>query len=87
MADNKLDAKKADAKKSEAKKVDAKKSAKKSKKPNVFKRLIKYLARVISSVDRPKETLIDKLLFRQFKPTKYAVLLYPPIRLTCFWIS
>ena len=38
MADNKLDAKKAD-----AKKADAKKSAKKSKKPNVFKRLLKYL--------------------------------------------
>lgn len=33
MAENKLDAKKA----------DVKKSAKKSKKPNVFKRLLKYL--------------------------------------------
>ena len=33
MADNKL----------EAKKADVKKPAKKSKKPNVFKRLIKYL--------------------------------------------
>ena len=38
MAENKLDAKKAD-----VKKADAKKSAKKSKKPNVFKRLLKYL--------------------------------------------
>ncbi len=34
MADNKLDTKKA----------DAKKSAKKSKKPNAFKRLLKYLS-------------------------------------------
>ncbi len=31
-------------KKVEAKKTDSKKSAKKSKKPNVFKRLIKYLS-------------------------------------------
>ncbi|MEE1319327.1 MAG: preprotein translocase subunit SecE [Ruminococcus sp.] len=36
MADKKLDAKKAEAKKTDAK-------AKKSKKPNVFKRLLKYL--------------------------------------------
>lgn len=41
MADNKLDANKAEAKKAEAKKA-AKKPAK-NKKPNVFKRLLKYL--------------------------------------------
>lgn len=43
MADKKLDEKKADVKKAEAKKANAKKSAKSNKKPNAFKRLIKYL--------------------------------------------
>ncbi|MCD8026767.1 MAG: preprotein translocase subunit SecE [Clostridiales bacterium] len=42
MSDEKLDVKKAEAKKADAKKA-AKKPAKKNKKPNVFKRLIKYL--------------------------------------------
>ena len=47
MADAKKADKKADAKKAEkkpAKKADSKKSAKNQKKPNAFKRLIKYLA-------------------------------------------
>ncbi len=42
MSDEKLDVKKAEAKKADAKKA-AKKPAKKNKKPNAFKRLIKYL--------------------------------------------
>ncbi len=43
MADNKADVKKAASKKTESKKADSKKAVK-NKKPNAFRRLLKYLA-------------------------------------------